>query len=103
VGLRQADPTSLSFCFKWGGVHATILIRFQLPVDNLCKSAPEERNAGFGRALMRSRRKPEGAKSEMLADGVNPKFIAARLTRARWSDTRGGFNRKLVYEPWGLA
>jgi hypothetical protein len=55
---------------------------------------------------MRSRRKPEGAKSEVLADGVNPKSIAAELTQQRWRETRGGFNRKLVYEPlaWlGLA
>ena len=27
--------------------------------------------------------------------------LAAELTRQRWSETRGGFNRKLVYEPWG--
>jgi hypothetical protein len=39
----------------------------------------------------------------VLADGVNPKNIAARMTRARRSDTRGGFNRKLFYEPLGLA
>ena len=43
------------------------------------------------------------AKPEVLADGVNPKSIAARMTRARWSKTRGGLNRKLVYEPLGLA
>ena len=43
------------------------------------------------------------AKPEVLADGVNPKNIAARMTRARWSDTRGGFNRKLDYPPLGLA
>jgi hypothetical protein len=43
------------------------------------------------------------AKPEVLADGVNPKSIAARMTRARWSDTRGGFSRKLVYELLGLA
>jgi hypothetical protein len=43
------------------------------------------------------------AKPEVLADGVNPKSVAARLTRARWGETRGGFNRKLVYEPLGLA
>ena len=42
-------------------------------------------------------------KPEVLADGVNPNSIAARMTRARWSETRGGLNRKLVYEPLGLA
>jgi hypothetical protein len=43
------------------------------------------------------------AKPEVLADGVNPKSIAARMTRARWSDTWGRFNRKLDYPPLGLA
>jgi len=42
------------------------------------------------------------AKPEVLA-AVNPKSIAARMTRASWSDTRGGFNRKLDYPPLGLA
>jgi hypothetical protein len=42
------------------------------------------------------------AKPEVLADGVNPKSIAARMTRARWIETRGGFNWKLDYQP-GLA
>jgi hypothetical protein len=32
---------------------------------------------------------------------LKSRSIAARMTRARWSDTRGGFNRKLVYEPLG--
>jgi hypothetical protein len=45
----------------------------------------------------------DGAKPEVLADGVNPKSIAARMTRARWSGTRGGFNRRLVYPPMTLA
>jgi len=36
------------------------------------------------------------ATPEVLADGVNPKSIVARMTRARWSETRGGFNRKLA-------
>ena len=31
------------------------------------------------------------------------KSIAARMTRSRWSHTRGGFNRKLGYPPLGLA
>ena len=43
------------------------------------------------------------AKPEVLTDGVHPKSIAARMTRAPRSDTRGGFNRKLVNEPLGLA
>jgi hypothetical protein len=47
----------------------------------------------------------EGVKQEISAEGANPKSIAGRLTRQRWSETRGGFNRKLAYEPaWlGLA
>jgi len=30
-----------------------------------------------------------------LAEAVDPKSIAGRFTRQRWSQTRGGFNRKL--------
>ena len=46
---------------------------------------------------------PKDAKPEVLAEGINPKSVAARLTLARWSDTRCEFNGKLVYEPRGLA
>ena len=45
----------------------------------------------------------DGVKPEALADGVNPKSIAGRLTRQRWNETRSGFNRRLGYQLLGVA
>ena len=45
----------------------------------------------------------DGVKPEALADGVNPKSIAGRLTRQRWNETRSGFNRQLDYQLLGVA
>jgi hypothetical protein len=89
-----------------------VLARWDMPATPKASAKSVQHGAGGalckatgGAVLLTNKNgKPlDRAKPEVLAEGVNSKSIAARLTRQRWGETRGGFNRKLVYQPLGLA
>jgi hypothetical protein len=76
---------------------------FETKNPDWVKEGPKKPPLHRIKRVARDNKPLDSVEPEVLADGVNPKSIAAKLTPQRWSETRGGFNRKLVYEPLGLA